>query len=634
VLLFLDFETYYDQAYSLRQMTPAEYILDERFETICLGAAFNGNNPRLIDGPDIGKFLKEIDPAKTVTVTYNALFDNSILAWRYNFVPHRMVDALGMARSLLGHRLRKFGLADVADCIGVGQKGDVLQDVKGMHREEIQRDKDLWDRFGSYCLNDTTLLREIFIRLHSEFPQDEYAVMDSVLRCCIEPRLHCDVPLLEQHLRALRDEKARLCDEVGASKEVISGNQTFLRLLHEAGVEIETKEGKRGPIPAIAKTDKFMVELLEHERPEVQCLAAARLGVKSTLEESRCERLIRIASLPWPITKSLMPIPLRYSGAHTWRLSGDWKINMQNLPSARMGDPVLRRSLMAPPGHKIVVGDLAQIEARLNARLWGGKLLDQFKNHQDPYAALASVIFDMPVDKQTLDGVARHIGKAGILGCGYGMGPEKFYDSVLRQSRSMLKPHQMEKLHDLWTPSLARKSVETYRRENYTIQKGWWQLDSILKTGFLAADWCKPEPEELDLGISIGHRNGYGYVRGPGGREMRYGSPKFVVEDNRSQLYYFNGGIPHKIYGAALLENIIQFLARIVQMEIAERIRRDLGLRFAHQVHDELVYVVPDDVVEGACFCIADHMRTPPDWCADLPLEAEVTFGQRYGDCK
>jgi hypothetical protein len=188
----------------------------------------------------------------------------------------------------------------------------------------------------------------------------------------------------------------------------------------------------------------------------------------------------------------------------------------------------------------------------------------------------------------------------------------------------------MEKLNALWTPDLARAAVEAYRRENYTIQRGWWRLDSILKNGFLV----ESDPETLDLDISIGHRGGYGYVRGPGGREMRYGSPKFIAQDGRSQLYYFSGGIPHKIYGAALLENIVQFLARIVQMEIAERIRRDTGFRFVHQVHDELVFVVPDDMVEMAVLSIGSHLRTAPDWCAGLPLECEVTYGQRYGDCK
>jgi len=625
--LFLDFETYYDQAYSLRQMTPAEYILDAQFETICLGVASNGGDPVLIDGPDVAQFLARLDPKTTTTVTYNALFDNSILAWRYGFVPARMVDALGMARALLGHRLERFGLADVSECLGVGHKGTALADVKGMHRAQIIQDRDLWDRFGAYCLQDTTLLRAVYTELYKSFPEEEYAVMDAVLRCCIEPRFHCDIPLLEGYLGHLRAEKHRLCELAQADKTTISGNISFLERLQATGVEIQTKPGKNGPIPAIAKTDKFMTELLEHENPEVQCLAAARLGMKSTLDERRSERLISIASLPWTGSMSLLPIPLRYCGAHTWRLSGDWRINMQNLPSARMGDPVLRRSLMAPPGHTIVVGDLAQIEARLNA--WfciDDTLLNEFKNKKDPYSLLASDIFQQQVDKTTMDGVARHIGKAGILGCGYGMGHEKFYESVLRQSRSALTADQLKILMAIWTKELAKLTVEAYRTRYHRIKSCWSVLKQHLQGAFVGA-----MASAVMHPVTIGYNksDNYGWVRGPGGREMRYGKPRW----DEGTLWYYMGGVPHRLYGAALLENIIQFLARLVQMEIMV-VLRERGLPMIHTVHDELVFMVPDADVEQSKAIILEEMRRPPSWCADLPLEAEVGVGQRYGDCK
>lgn len=640
-------------------MTPAEYILDDRFETICMSVAIGDSKPELIDGPAVPRFLDSLRDGlpQITTVTYNALFDNAILAWRYGFVPGRLVDGLGMARALLGHSLRSLSLANVAEHLGCGKKGEEINQVIGMHRADIIKDRDLWDRFGAYCLNDTTMLREIFIQLHAEFPKEEYAVMDSVLRCCIQPTFHCDVLLLKTHLQNICDEKARLCAVVGAGKEEISGNRSFIDLLEAQGVTVEQKAGKRGPIPAIAKTDKFMNDLLEDERPEVQCLAAARLGVKSTLEERRSERLISIASLPWPTGANLMPIPLRFSGAHTWRLSGDWKINMQNLPSARMGEPVLRKSLMAPPGHKIVVGDLAQIEARLVAWLCGCELLTtEFKEERDPYSQLASQIFGTAVDKTTMDGVARHIGKAGILGCGYGMGPNKFYEAVLRQGRSMLDANQYKTLTRIWSPALATAAVYAYRNRYYQVRDMWATLESALRTAWLG----KVAPRVVGP-VSVGHsgagNDGYGYVRGPGGREMRYNAPgpvgnrtinswdrpddlSFlkgrgeVKEDRGGELHFYPGGVYSKIYGAALLENIIQFLARVVMFDIAMRLKQQENLRFIHQVHDELVFCVLDEDVDDVKATLQREMRQPPAWCADLPLDCDVGFGQRYGDCK
>jgi hypothetical protein len=629
MILFLDFETYYDHEYSLRKMTPAEYILDERFECICLGVAEGSEKPRLIDGPDVAAYLGALNPANTTTVTYNALFDNAILAWRYNFVPARMVDGLGMARALLSHSLRRFSLGSVAAHLGLDQKGDAIKDVIGHTRADIHRDKALWDRFGAYCLNDTSLLREIFVRLHPEFPSGEYAVMDAVLRCCIEPKLQLDVVLLEKHIGDIREEKAKLCAAVGADRDAISGNGSFVELLKAQGVEIEYKEGKRGQIPAIAKTDEFMTRLLEHEEPTVQCLAAARLGIKSTLEEKRSERLIVLSMLPWRDSARLIPIPLRYCGAHTWRLSGDWKINMQNLPSSRAKPSVLRRSLKAPPGHKLVVADLAQIEARLVAWFCGAQtLLEEFTQKNDPYSRLAEVIFGTAVDKTTMMGVARHIGKAGVLGCGYGMGPNRFYESVLKQSRAVLKQEQMDTLNDIWTPVLAEKSVYAYRNRYYQVRNMWSKLD-----GCLGTIWLGKVVGERRIGpITIGNHpgvNNYGYVRDPVGRQIRYGAPTVVD----GEFWYNSGGVPNKIYGAALLENIIQFLARNLIFDTATRLR-DVGLRFVHQVHDELVFCVEDEAVEASMAVIASHMRQTPGWCPGVPLDCEVHSGENYADCK
>lgn len=628
MLLFLDFETYYDREYSLKKMTPAEYIFDPRFETICLGVAEGGGDGYIVDGPDVARFLGTVGQRQCTTVTYNALFDNAILAWRYDFVPARMVDGLGMARSLLGSRLRSLGLGAVAEHLKVGVKGDEIHQAIGMHRNDLLQDRDLWARYRAYCLNDTILLREIFIRLHREFPAEEYPVMDAVLRCCIEPRFECDVDLLQGHLQNIRMEKQRLCDAAGLDRDRVSGNASFIAALEAQGVEIETKPGKRGPIPAIAKTDAFMQSLLEDERPEVQCLAAARLGVKSTLEERRSERLIAIAELPWLNGMPMMPIPLRYSGAHTWRLSGDWRINMQNLPSARAGDPVLRKALLAPPGHKVIVGDLAQIEARLVAWFCNCEgLIDEFKNKRDPYSRLAEQIFNHPVDKDTLGGVARHIGKAGILGCGYGMGPEKFYHSVLRQSRAALSKAQMEILNDIWTADLAANTVYAYRNRYSEVRAMWGYLNNALEGPWMGKIHAPPAVHHP---IRIEHRDDCGIVVGPGGREIRYPSP---MVDQAGDIYWFSAGVPHKIYGAAFLENIIQFLARIVLFDIAMRLKSRYGLTFVHQVHDELVFIVPDDVVDAHKNNLMDEMQLPPSWCSDLALDCDVSYAQRYGDC-
>ena len=145
--------------------------------------------PYIVDGPDFPAFIAQFDPAKTTTVTYNALFDNSILAWRYGFVPNRMLDAMGMARALRGHKLPGASLEVVARTLELGEKGKTLLKVKGMNRAQIIA-AGLWPEFKDYALQDVDLCAKIFFHLYHEFPAEERRFMDLVLRCTIRAALH------------------------------------------------------------------------------------------------------------------------------------------------------------------------------------------------------------------------------------------------------------------------------------------------------------------------------------------------------------------------------------------------------------------------------------------------------------
>lgn len=352
-LLFLDFETYFDDEYSLRKLPTPVYILDDRFECQMCAVQVNADKPFIVDGPDFPKFIAGFNPEQTITVAFNALFDNSILAWRYGFVPHLMLDAMGMARALMGHMLKSASLNAVAEALGLGAKTDALSKVKGMYRETIMA-RGLWNEFCDYALQDLALLVGVTDKLLPMFPPSERKVMDLVLRCTVEPRFKADTRLLVDHIEGLQTEKADMRREAGVEIDALMSTAKFTELLKSLGVRIETKVNAKGnEIPALAKTDKFMTDLLEHEDPRVQALAAARLGHKSTIEETRAAKLLFIACQKWPATiQGNIPVPLAYGKAHTQRLAGDWGMNMQNLPTARgsKGKSKLRHALIAPEG--------------------------------------------------------------------------------------------------------------------------------------------------------------------------------------------------------------------------------------------------------------------------------------------
>ena len=113
-------------------------------------------------------------------------------------------------------------------------------------------------------------------------------------------------------------------------------------------------------------------------------------------------------------------------------------------------------------------------------------------------------------------------------------------------------------------------------------------------------------------------------------------------DDGRTEYRYRYGKFWHKLYGAKLLENIVQALARIVVMNAALRIR-DRGLQtvnprdymFCLQAHDELVFIVKTAELDSAKKIIHEEMtRRPSCGLATRRTDAELTVGASYGAAK
>lgn len=648
MILGFDFETYYDTEYSLTKMDPPSYILDARYETIGCSFKEDDHPAFFVDAPDISKYVDGLHAETTTTYAFNALFDNSILAWRYNFVPGRILCTMRMAVALHGAYMPRHSLRAVGEFLKVGVKGTIIESARGLNRAALMAHPQLWRDYQDYANNDNEMNSGILLKCLPDLPLSERRVMDQVLRCAVQPRFVMDVPMLQQHLVDLDVEKQQMLWDAGCpraltaaeqgdanqafSKQLRSGPK-FEELLKSLGVDVQYKQSMTNPevkIPAFAKTDDFMAELQEHVDPHVQALACARLGLRSTIEETRGKRMLNIATLPWATASyrggkplGTMPLPLKYSAAHTHRLGGEWKYNPQNLPSGRgLQKSKLRTSLKAPDGYKVVVADKSQIECRINAKICGQMdLLQLFATGGDPYSVLGTKIFGYPVDKKTNGGIPRFIGKGGELGLGFGCGDSKFYTMVVRQARTL--GMNMPQLLAVWTEALAIKSVQTYRRSHHNIVSAWSVLDGHIRTSWVGlTDPVKWGPVVI----------GCGYVEGPNGLFMRYANPRWDPETY--EFLYDYAGRVHRMYGPKFLENIVQFLARINTMNDALRIKDRTGYTFALQSHDELVWIVPEAKAQWMLDIALEEMKRPPSWARDLPLGAEGGFGDSYADAK
>lgn len=631
-ILTLDFETYYDKDYSLRKMTPVEYILDDRFECTLLTVK-RGDQPTLIvEGDEVQEFF-DAEPTNVLAVSHNSLFDMAICAWRYGWLPKLMVDTLGVARAVLQKELKSLSLASVAKHLGLQSKGGALAKVIGMSLAEIRSNHYLYESFKEYGVGDTDICYGIFklLVMSGKFPVGEIAVMDMVLRCAIQPQFIGDAGLLNQSLVEIKQEKeislANAMMVGAADKKDLMSNPKFADLLMAHGV---VPPKKISPLTgretfAFAKSDQEFLDLLEHPSVGVQALVAARLDHKSTIEETRHERFIAIANLDWPSTavttggyRHLMPMPLKYSGAHTHRLSGDWQLNVQNMGRGS----TLRKSLKAPEGHVVVAGDESQIEARLVATLSGQEdLRYSFEVGNDVYCEFATDLFGRPITKA--DKIERWLGKTSILGLGYGLGWEKFGGSIPTLSFNQMgvsipMPDQE-----------AQRVVSTYRTKYSRISATWKLLNERGIRALTGTDpewWFGPvlfRKEEILLpnGLSLYYHN---LRQEPGGR--------FGFE-----WVFDYAGKKKRCYGGMLLENICQALGRIIVMDAAVRIQKrlaKLGIRLALQVHDELVYVVKHEHEKILTMVLEHELRARPSWLPNLPLDCEVASGINYGEAK
>lgn len=605
-IIALDFETYYDKEYSLSKITTEEYVRSELFEAIGVGVQvndeptiwFSGDHQRTYD------WLHEFDWQNSFLLAHNAVFDASILSWRFDIYPKGILDTLSMARAWHGVDVGG-SLAFLAEKYQLGKKGTEVVDALGKRRADFSPDE--LKAYSGYCINDVNLTRALFDILIQNFPTKELKVIDTTIKMFTEPTLELDLPLLEQHLENVKAKKEQLLEMAAANRDDLMSNDKFAELLKKLGVEppvkISAKTGKEAW--AFAKTDEAFKELANHPDPRVQILVGARLGNKTTLEETRTQRFIDIAK------RGRMPVPLKYYAAHTGRWGGDDKVNLQNLPSRGQNANKLKRAIRAPEGFVIIDSDSSQIEARVLAWLAEqNDLVEAFEKGEDVYKIMASAIYGKPVEEISKD--ERFVGKTTILGAGYGMGAAKFA-AQLKVLGTEVEEAECKRIIDVYRSTYAKIPElwsSAQRCLEAIIQK---QSASLGREGVLTFD-------PLEQGFML-----------PNKLWLRYEGLHKVTTDGKTQYEYPTRKGATKTYGGKVIENLCQAIARCVIAEqmtlIAKRYKVVLT------VHDAVACIAPKEEAEEAKAYVEQCMRSRPQWCIDLPLNCEAGYGESYGDC-
>ena len=622
-IVTIDFETFYDREFSLSKMTTEAYIRDPRFEVIGVGVKVNNYTTDWYSGENLGKFLKSLDYSDKAILCHHTAFDGAILSWHFGIKPKLWLDTLSMARPL--HNMTVGGsLKALANYYGLGQKGTEVLNAIGKRREDFTPQE--LASYGGYCVNDVELTYNLFKKLSKGFPISELMVIDQTLRMYTEPVIELDIDALLVHLNQVKLNKKKLLDDMGLTgiadetiTKTLMSNQIFAKYLQNLGVTPPTKVSLRTGKEAFAfsKTDKEFTDLLEHPDERVQTAVSARLGVKSTIEETRTEALLGVAK------RGRLPIMLNYYGAHTGRFSGGDKLNLQNLPAR--GNNSIRRALKAPPNHKIIACDSSQIEARMVAHVAGqDDLIEAFAQGRDVYSEFATEVYGRKITKA--DKVERFVGKTCILGLGYGMGAEKFRRTLeIGQGGISVKIDLNE----------ADRIVRLYRAKNWKIVQLWQKCGNALnnivaQVSGEIVDWIPYDsdgiilPNKMRIRYPALRTDGNQFYYIADAREFKKAVEARVMTGEVKEINWT------KIYGGKVTENLIQALARIV---IAEQMAV-IGQRHhvAFQVHDEIIITAPESEATDAEQELVRVMSTPPAWAATLPVACESGVADNYGE--
>lgn len=659
--LVLDFESYFDQDYSLKKMSNVEYVTHLLFEFTDLGIKINDTISISIPGPQVPWAIKRLQKKfgkalhNVTVVAKNTKFDILILAQKFGIYPPYVIDIEDLSR-YYDSRM-KHDLGALAKTFKLQTKGDTSQ-FKGQHCVDID-----WAAMKKYCLGDVDLeyqLLEILLPMVDN-PEVELPLMQHTLNLYLKPTFDLDVELANEIYNDMGKELAKdldkvtwILEEYGTKKKktvegLLRARSIFPKILADALPDDEKVPMKMGGgktpkmIPALAKEDEGFQLLLVHSDKRVRDLCKAKAACSSwSLHQLKVQSLITQ-------TKCFgdgVHIPLKFYGCHTGRWSGTQKWNPLNLggkgnrKTGEQHHPLVgkvRHTLLAPDGHKLIIADSRQIEARELAWIAGqDDLVEDFRTGGDPYSTLATEIFGEPVwnpteeEKETPEGkileIRRGWGKDTELGAGFGLGPNTMYLNC--RKNKFLRP-MFDSGEYNW--NFLDKLIKTYRIKRYMIPKFWKTVEKCFRwvtkypnevmTYFVDDSGCLHTRHEKQKAIiknsllTFWKEGSTTIIQLPSGRRLFY---RHATVDKQNQIKHLHG----YLYGGLLTENIIQSICRdLLGGWLLECERQQIPILL--HTYDELVGCVPEYCAERRLEDMIEIMNTGPDWAAGLPLDTE-----------
>jgi DNA polymerase len=646
-ILTLDFEL--RSPLDITRVGAYRYMEDPRTSILCYAANFNGNEGIFFDPDNPPWWLFEaLDDRKVLIHAHNATVERlaiQLICSRFHGWPEVASErfrcsAARAARMALPRALDKagaaLGLNIVKDRDGKLVMRRLTRPIK--HTPEgfvYDNDPEKMARLGRYCLWDVKAEMALDDRTFP-MPESEEKYYQFTERLN-DRGVKVDIPLVKRLIW-----RANECiEELNAKLFVITdGKVTSLTQVAQLKSWLYDETGH-----VFDSLDKENLGLyLEGFRGQLSERAKRALLIRQEGAKSSISKLLAI--LDRVSADGRIHGAFVFHGASTGRYTS-MGVQLQNLIRETLKDfekqlhrleeftlseisKSIRPCFIPESGYVYVDADYNAIEARGVAWLAGAKkLLRAFERGDDPYCQMASVIFGFTVTKENAQ--ERFIGKQTVLGCGYGMGPDRFIAHCATSGASAGFPNIVVPY------PIAEKAVQTYRSEYKEIKKLWYDMGDAA----IAAVKNPGRVYEVAKGkIKFLVKDGYLQMKLPNGRRLFYSRPQvrqvFKFDKYQDELTYMaestttHQWVRESTWGGKLTENAVQAFCRDLLFEAMVEIEEN-EIDIVLSVHDQIVSEVLEEDGPWAMKKVQTIMETVPWWAQGFPIKAEPKIARRFG---
>lgn len=632
IKVHLDYET--RSRVALKKTNVSVYAKDPTTDVLCLAYALD-DGPTMVWVPGSPFPFPSGEPL--LFYAWNAEFEytiwNEVCTKRYGWPTldsrfFRCVQALaayyGYPRKL-EQAAPRFGVAKDTEGHALMKKLTQPQKAKlngnrYVGGEFLALEGSAWDRLLAYCVQDVEVERVISNEL-GELPPLVLDYWRANLKIN-QTGIPVDLEFCLGAHTLFEGEKQRATKRLGeitkgedGKPRITTANQCkrILAYLQEEGIFLE-KDGKPSLAEAVVTENAHRHEILQIRQ---LCRSSAPTKYASMLNHAGIDGVCRNGYM--------------FYGAGTGRASGSG-VQFHNFKKNRKkADPMVieairdgcretldvlyggkivqalgdyvRSAIVPFSGEKLIVADLSQIEARIVFWIAG-----QEADFSNIYEAMAADIYKRPVESIGKDSDERQLGKATILGSGFGMGHKKF--------RTQAK----DKYGIAITEEFAEQAICAFRAKYPKIVACWRNLMRAFEMAF-----NHEKTVAFDERLAFGYEDGAVWIELPSGRRLYYRDVKRIMEEGRPSYYYVGPKGRKKITPPIIIENIVQataadlFLHAVIDMQ-AE------GLKVILQTHDE-IGVSGSGVSPATVEAIMTRSRP---WSTGLKIGAEVKEKNRY----